>query len=704
MNPPNAVDLEIRLRREDGSYRVQLRFDDPRDDGETPSCQSQASLDPKALLALLHRPNDYGKALTAQLFEDANVRTYFLRAKTVAGSAENETNLRVRITVERSAFELHSVCWELIRDPENDRPLATSAQTLLSRFMDKKDWRRVRPRPRVRMNALVAVAAPSDVDEYRLARVDREGESQRARDAFNGVEDRERLSHELLEGPVTLRRLEERLRQGVDVLYLVAHGTFHKKSVLYLENEDGLVEKVDGEALAQSVADLERRPRLVVLTSCESDGDVHSESLAALAPLLADAGVPAILAMQGKVSMQTVAELMPIFFRELVKDGQIDRALAVARGAVRGRPDHWMPVLYLRLKGGRLWNDAGFQSDDDDVKWKSLVRHIRGGKCVPIIGSGVAERIYGSSNDTALGIAKARDFPLSKHQHGDLPRVLQFVSIKDKETAVQQELFEQWRRQILARHNDWLSDDEKSLSLLKLMEVVGECCRLDADEPHRILAEMRLPIYVNANWDHQLGLALRGSGRTPQPLVCLWRKEAPVEPRIQDNPSFERPVVHHIFGLIGKKFKDSLVLTEDDYFDYLIATSSGKLIPGTVESALVGNSLLFVGFQLTDWSFRVLFRLILSLPGRELLDGYPHVAVQVDPASGDFDDAAGARRYLQRYFNANAAIDVYWGTAEDFLEDLQHQLRTMSADIRLEELQEEEEDYGWDQDQSEDQE
>lgn len=45
---------------------------------------------------------------------------------------------------------------------------------------------------------------------------------------------------------------------------------------------------------------------------------------------------------------------MPVFFSELLQDGQIDRAMARARGAVRKRDDAWMPALFLRLRGGRI--------------------------------------------------------------------------------------------------------------------------------------------------------------------------------------------------------------------------------------------------------------------------------------------------------------------------------------------------------------
>ena len=76
--------------------------------------------------------------------------------------------------------------------------------------------------------------------------------------------------------------------------------------------------------------------------------------------------------MQGKISMQTVAEMMPVFFRELQIDGQIDRALAVARGSVRERPDHWMPALFMRLKSGRMGPDHPPPSLDDLLSGRDI--------------------------------------------------------------------------------------------------------------------------------------------------------------------------------------------------------------------------------------------------------------------------------------------------------------------------------------------
>ena len=144
--------------------------------------------------------------------------------------------------------------------------------------------------------------------------------------------------------------------------------------MLWLQEETGELATVRGEEFARRVGELAQPPRLVVLASCESAGSekksvqagVVAGQFVPLAPLLAEAGVHAVLAMQGQISMETVKAAMPVFFSELLVDGQIDRAMARARGRVRERPDSWMPALFLRLKNGRIWQagaDVGAVGD-----------------------------------------------------------------------------------------------------------------------------------------------------------------------------------------------------------------------------------------------------------------------------------------------------------------------------------------------------
>ncbi len=185
--------------------------------------------------------------------------------------------------------------------------------------------------------------------------VDVDGEMKRVESSLQGVG----LTSLASGGAATLNKMGDHLRDGHhDILYLVCHGTVvDDEPWLFLENTAGTLDRVKGTDFVSRLRELTHRPRLVVLASCQSAGrgdtgqSKGAGAMVALGPQLAAIGIPAVLAMQGNVSMQTVADFMPVFFRELLRDGKIDRAVALARGAVRGRPDFWMPVLFMRLRG-----------------------------------------------------------------------------------------------------------------------------------------------------------------------------------------------------------------------------------------------------------------------------------------------------------------------------------------------------------------
>ena len=134
-------------------------------------------------------------------------------------------------------------------------------------------------------------------------------------------------------------------------------------------------------------------------------------------------------------------------------------------------------------------------------------------------------------------------------------------------------------------------------------------------------------------------------------------------------PSDENPLVYHLFGNL--QVSDSLVLTEDDYFSFLIAASRDENLPHRkVQRVLSDSALLFLGFRMDDWDYRVLFRLLMSQEGRyRLRRRYKHVAVQIDPEESSIQDPEGARIFLEKY-SEGADIEIYWGKVEDFLKEL----------------------------------
>jgi len=675
------AELEIGLHRlRADAYQVELRFNNPASEAEVNPVKGDVRFDMAALLALELNPRDYGKALASMLFEDDNIRSMYGQVRSSVDSLN--LPLRVRLLVGPTAPELHSLRWELLTDPAGESYLFTSERILFSRFMTSSDWRTIRLRPKSDMNAVVAVSAPSNLDRYQLAQVDIDGETARARENLSGIDVAAAVR------PVTLARLIDRLREPVDILYLVCHGALANDGPhLFLEADDGTVAIVKGQDFADRLSELPQQPRLVVLASCESAGSAAlqgvagSDALDSLAPMLAKAGVAAVVAMRGKISMETIKKTLPVFFRELLRDGQIDRAMAAARSAaVAGnRPDFWMPALYLRLRSGRIWYEPGFGKGDDFEKWQSIVSHVRDGKFVAITGSGVAESIWGDSRNLARELAQAHGFPLASYQRDDLPEVMQYLSVSQDPTYAVQAVVAQLRSEVLRRQGARLPAELLQAPLPKILDVVMETPREGQPKnPYQILAGLPGSVYICATRDTLMTRALKQAGKSPQVLYPSWRRTGeniPAEPIYEGTPSPATPVVYQLLGVFGKD--ESLVLTEDDYFDYMIATVTYKLVPRVVRSALVSNSLLFLGFHLTDWSFQVLFRLIQSLEGGSRRAKMAHVGVQINPDEYTTADVDKARRYLQKYFDQEANIALFWGSAEDFLNQLQKQLETL---------------------------
>lgn len=678
------ADLEIGLHRRDvGSYAVEFRYSQPDSEADVRLSQdqpAQVDLDVEELEQLEYDPGDYGRQLTQFFFADKRVETAFAQAR--ANAQTQGVPMRLRLIVGSSAPELNGIRWELLRDPQDDSPLATNENVLFSRYMSSMDWRPIRLRARGDLRALVMVSNPSDLAEYQLAPIDVEAEEKRARDGLAGIPVSV-LSQSNAETKATLNNLFDFLRaETFDILYIVCHGAMVKEEPwLWLEDEHGRAARVSGVELLTRIKELQERPRLVVLASCESAGAGTGAALSALGPRLAEAGLPAVLAMQGKISIQTVTEFMPVFFRELQRDGQIDRAVAVARGAVRQRPDHWMPALFMRLKSGRIWYVPGF-GDEREVfeKWQSLTGFIRDKTCTPILGPGLNEPILGSNRDMARRWAEKHGFPLAPQDRDVLPRVAQYIITRQSSAYLAVAYREGIRDEIMRRFEHVLPDELRqadswyTTDLARALDfVAGKVWTDNPDHPYRLLAQLRLPLYITASTLDLMSRALVETGVEPVVRICPWNKWIPKEKVIyEDTPTPEKPLVYHLFG--HHSVPNSFVAAEDRYFDYLIGVTLNRdLIPSVVRAALNSTSLLFLGLQMDDWEFRVFFRFLVAQAGRELLKFYTHAAAQIEPEEERIVDVRRARKYLEEYFESEN-ISIYWGRSEEFLKALQGHL------------------------------
>lgn len=624
-------------------YQVELRISDPTTDLLRPPAQGQAILNPETFADLESKPLEYGKLLATQVFSGPDIQRDWTEALTAFRAKDLEIRLRLRLA--SGDITLQTFRWELLTALDGDTPLSTSKEIHFSRFLSSRDWRNAKLRPRQNLKATIAIAAPTNLKEsLNLAPIDIAKESVPILAALKGIETT------LLPHPLTLKSLTEALQTSPDILYLVCHGMAGMADdinpLLILANDQGLAAITAAKELTAEIARLDPPPRLVVLASCQS----AAPSETTLATLLAAAGIPAVVAMQGNISMASIQEAMPRFFGELLKDGQIDRALSTARFEVRDRHDAWMPVLLLRLKSGRIWYEPGFSAPNSTADfWGDLCLQIHAGNALPIIGP---DLVVGASSEIALKLATEEGFPLSPADRNDLAKVAQYLAITKgidyTRKTIQQAILNQ-----------------KSANF----------------DP---IAKLPLSAFINATAHGKILTTLKANDKQPLAILSKWRRTptnpSPVAPQIEASEfSVDRPLVYSIFG--DCQVPDHWVLTEDDFFDFTVSASQYKLIPPHVSSLFCTRSLLFLGFSLDSWIFRALFRMIMMQEGISLQQGKTHIGVQLDPEDARFTDPERARKYLINYFastrrgsRGEPQIDVYWGSSVDFLNQLTDEL------------------------------
>ncbi len=200
----------------------------------------------------------------------------------------------------------------------------------------------------------------------------------------------------------------------------------------------------------------------------------------------------------------------------------------------------------------------------------------------------------------------------------------------------------------------------------------------EEDEPHAVLADLGLPIYITTNYDNFMAEALKSRKKNPEREFCHWNRFTQVtgEESILSSdfePSSDTPLIYHLHGYYD--VPQSMVLTEGDYLDFLTRLSRDQdILPPAIRTALAGTSLLFIGYSLSDWSFRVLFRGLMSSMGASL--GYSSIAVQLPPDGLEEEELERRQRYLDKYFDKIQKIQVrlFWGNAREFARQLRERL------------------------------
>ncbi len=282
----------------------------------------------------------------------------------------------------------------------------------------------------------------------------------------------------------------------------------------------------------------------------------------------------------------------------------------------------------------------------DERDWELLLGRIKDGKCTPFLGAGINWGLLPLGGEIAREWAQRYGFPLPDSDN--LASVAQFIAVNYNDSMFPKE-------KILERlgrpQPDFAKQDELLEGLLAL-------------------AELPFAVYLTTNYDDLMVQALKHKRKNPRRELCRWHKNlknvrSAFDERAGYEPTAASPVVFHLHGHDGET--QSLVLTEDDYLDFLVNISRNqKVLPTRIQRALTEASLLFIGYRLQDINFRVIYRgLVQSMDGsqRRL-----NVTVQLPPSEAGSTSEA-AQKYLTNYFGS-LNVRVYWGSATQFAREL----------------------------------
>jgi hypothetical protein len=251
-------------------------------------------------------------------------------------------------------------------------------------------------------------------------------------------------------------------------------------------------------------------------------------------------------------------------------------------------------------------------------------------------------------SEIAQAWASRYDYPLESVR--DLSRVAQFIAVTEGGTVA---------AELLAR---------------QMADVMPP--NLDnPDEPYRVLADLPFSMYITTNFDDFLVRALDERHKEPHRELCRWNRLLKSESSLLSSdydPGPANPMVFHLQGALD--VPESLVLTEDDYLDFLVNVARDEdAFPRVVQKACAGTLLLFLGLRLDDWNFRILYKGLSGFIERSVRRG--HVAVMLPLSTGDSREEM---RDFERYFQ-RSDLRIYWGSVQEFTSELKHRMEQFNS-------------------------
>jgi hypothetical protein len=307
------------------------------------------------------RDDDSPKQFGGRLFDSvfaASVRSVY--AASMSRAQDRNAGLRLRLRL-NDVPELAALPWEFLYDAASSRFLNLSKETPLARYLELPDpIQPIAIQPPLKI--LTVISTPRDFPP-----LDVEQEWQNLMGALDpllqvGLVVVERSDK------ATLSDLQQRLRRSYyHILHFIGHGAFDpgtREGVLWFEDEDEKAQAVGGAVLGTLLHDV-RTLSLVVLNAAEGGRISGQDGFSGVAQSLVRRGIPAVIAMQFKISDSASLVFSREFYTVLADGYPIDAAVAEARRAIYFAGNEWewaTPVLLMRTPDGVIFDVRGSPS------------------------------------------------------------------------------------------------------------------------------------------------------------------------------------------------------------------------------------------------------------------------------------------------------------------------------------------------------
>ena len=205
------------------------------------------------------------------------------------------------------------------------------------------------------LNILVVVSMPKDVFQLNSSK-----EVELINKSFSDLKKSQRVKVDFLEN-ATFDSLQDKLRdKAYHVIHYIGHSDFdeiNKHGIISFEDESGNNKNTKANLLKFLLSN-QSSIRLVILNSCEGSKTSELNPFSGTAQTLLKAGIPAIIAMQYKISDTAAIKFSKIFYDALVDNYSVDSAITEARVSLcnLSKDSEWgTPTLYMGVQNSVLF-------------------------------------------------------------------------------------------------------------------------------------------------------------------------------------------------------------------------------------------------------------------------------------------------------------------------------------------------------------